>query len=97
MEQLGLSADAVELLVWGGSDHQSFVNVGIPAVFLNTEPGAGGVCGPDYHKPTDTVEKLELTTLGRVGIQTERALRTLAERAAPRPLHWRWLPFVQLP
>ena len=83
------------LLLWGGSDHYSFASAGIPAAFFNLETGAGEPCGPDYHKPTDTAEKLEVAALDRAGDAAMTALRSLVDLAEPRTVYWQWLPTIQ--
>lgn len=45
---------------WRRSDHYSFSRLGIPVIFLTTGTHA------DYHRPTDTAEKLDYDKLSRV-------------------------------
>jgi hypothetical protein len=56
------------------SDHASFLARGVPAVFLFD--GAS----PDYHRPSDTPEKLDYAALGAVARLASRIAREAAER-----------------
>jgi hypothetical protein len=57
----------------GPSDHTSFVLKGVPAVHLFT--GAH----PDYHKPGDTAEKLNLEGMERIADLVETLVRRIAD------------------
>jgi acetylornithine deacetylase/succinyl-diaminopimelate desuccinylase-like protein len=56
------------------SDQQSFQAAGIPAVQLFTGPH------PDYHKPTDTAEKIDFAGLVKVASVAKEVVRYLAGR-----------------
>jgi hypothetical protein len=60
------------------SDQRSFVDRGIPAVQLFTQPHA------DYHRPSDTADKLDVAGLVKVATVAREAVQYLAER--PQPL-----------
>ncbi len=62
----------------GGSDQQSFVRVGVPAVQIFTGAHA------DYHRPTDDVEKIDANGLVKVATFVRETLVYLGER--PQPL-----------
>jgi len=59
------------------SDHVSFVEAGIPAVQLFTGPHA------DYHRPSDTAEKVDVAGLAKVAAVTKELASWLAGRAEP--------------
>lgn len=59
---LGLGIEAV---TFGSSDHQSFVERGLPAVGV-CEEFVSGDHTPHYHRSTDTLDKIDFTYLGRV-------------------------------
>ncbi len=61
----------------GGSDQVSFVEAGVPAVQLFTGPH------PDYHRPTDTPDKLDFQGLVRVAEVAREFVAYLAEREEP--------------
>jgi hypothetical protein len=63
------------------SDQVSFMEKGIPGVQLFTTPGA------DYHKPSDTADKLDIEGMLRVGEFSREIINRLAGKAAfiPRP------------
>ncbi|GAB6064741.1 M20/M25/M40 family metallo-hydrolase [Deferrisoma palaeochoriense] len=61
----------------GGSDQVSFVEAGVPAVQLFTGPHA------DYHRPTDTPDKLDYTGLVRVVEVAREFVAYLADRREP--------------
>jgi len=56
------------------SDQGSFLEQGIPAVQLFTGPT------PDYHRPTDTVDKLDFEGMGKVCEVAKEAAAYLADR-----------------
>lgn len=62
-----------------GSDQWSLIEKGIPAVQITTGPH------PDYHRPGDTVEKVDLAGLVKVATFVKEAVAYLAER--PEPLN----------
>jgi membrane-associated protease RseP (regulator of RpoE activity) len=64
------------------SDHMSFQEAGIPAVQLFTGPHQ------DYHRPSDTVDKIDAAGLVRVAAITREVVEYLAgreERLTPPP------------
>jgi hypothetical protein len=61
----------------GGSDQRSFLDVGVPAVQLFS-----GLHG-DYHRPTDTPDKIDAAGLVKVAAVTREAIVYLAGRADP--------------
>ncbi len=92
-ERLAAASPAIQLrLAFGGddygpSDHTSFYAVGVPVVFLFT--GAHG----DYHRPSDTADKLDVRGLSEVARLAGRLVRDAAAqperfrvvRTAPPP------------
>jgi hypothetical protein len=60
-----------------GSDQLSFIEKGIPAVQLFTGANA------DYHRPTDTPEKLDYAGIVTIASYTAELARFLADRDAP--------------
>jgi aminopeptidase N len=60
-----------------GSDQASFIARGIPAVQLFTPPHA------DYHRPSDTADKVDIAGLVRVATVAREAATYLAERPEP--------------
>lgn len=76
---------------WNRSDHYTFAKVGIPSIFF-----FGGM-EPDYHRPTDTPDKVEPEKLANVAELLRRlALRVANADARPRTLpetawkDWAW-------
>ncbi len=63
----------------GGSDHTPFYDAGVPVLFFNT----GG--HPDYHRPTDTADKIDADGLARVAAVSARVIEAVAGR--PRPTY----------
>ncbi|WP_242370832.1 MULTISPECIES: M20/M25/M40 family metallo-hydrolase [Anaeromyxobacter] len=59
---------------YGPSDHTSFYARGVPVLFLFTGPHA------DYHRPTDTADKIDGPGLAAVARLAYRAARDAAER-----------------
>ena len=59
------------------SDQASFATAGIPGVQLFTPPHA------DYHRPTDTADKIDIAGLVKVATVTKEAIAYLADRAEP--------------
>jgi hypothetical protein len=62
---------------YGPSDHQSFYKKNIPVLMLFTGAHA------DYHKPSDTWDKINATGLARVACYTQALVESLDAR--PRP------------
>ena len=61
----------------GGSDQDSFIDAGVPGVQLFT--GAH----TDYHRPSDTADKIDARGLVKVAVFTKEALAYLIEREEP--------------
>ncbi|WP_279426345.1 M28 family peptidase [Anaeromyxobacter terrae] len=59
---------------YGPSDHTSFFARGVPVLFLFTGPHA------DYHRPSDTADKIDAGGLAAVARLAYRAAREAAER-----------------
>ncbi len=59
------------------SDQKSFIERGVPAVQIFTDPH------PDYHRPGDTVEKIDAAGLVKVATFVREAAAYLGERAEP--------------
>jgi len=91
---LPVAPDAIERTESGTSDQSSFANAGIPAVFFFMEREDTGSCGPNYHRPTDTFDTLELAAVERTGKAAVDALRYLAATAQPSAVHLVFLPFL---
>jgi Peptidase family M28/PDZ domain len=63
----------------GASDHAPFYRAGVPVLFFHT--GAH----PDYHRPTDTADKIDAIGLARVAALSARVIEDVAGR--PRPTY----------
>jgi hypothetical protein len=61
----------------GGSDQMSFVRRGVPAVQLFTGPHE------DYHRPSDTADKLDYEGIGKIAGFTAELVLYLTEREEP--------------
>jgi aminopeptidase N len=61
----------------GGSDDKAFVEAGIPAVQLFASAGS------DYHRPSDTADKIDDVGLGKVAAILKEAVDYLAARTEP--------------
>ena len=59
------------------SDQKGFQEAGVPAVQLFTGPH------PDYHRPSDTIEKIDPEGLIKVASVTKEAIEYLASRQGP--------------
>ena len=59
------------------SDQKSFIDRGVPAVQLFTDPH------PDYHRPGDTADKVDAAGLVKVATFVKEAIAYLGERAEP--------------
>jgi Zn-dependent M28 family amino/carboxypeptidase len=64
----------------GGSDDRAFVEAGVPAVQLFASSGA------DYHRPSDTADKIDDAGLAKVAAILKEAVDYLSARA--EPLHF---------
>ncbi len=72
----GVKVEGVQRDV-GGSDQVSFIEAGIPAVQLFTGPHL------DYHRPSDTADKVDLEGLAGVAAVAREAVVYLAGRDGP--------------
>jgi peptidase M28-like protein/PDZ domain-containing protein/PA domain-containing protein len=61
----------------GGSDHSRFYEAGVPVLFF-TDGGH-----PDYHRPTDTADRIDATGMARVAAVALHAIERLAGDARP--------------
>jgi membrane-associated protease RseP (regulator of RpoE activity) len=68
----------------GPSDHARFYAAGVPVVFFTTERH------PDYHKSTDTADRINAAGMAQIGAVATRLVGGLA--AAPRPVYARVAP-----
>jgi aminopeptidase YwaD len=68
----------------GPSDHVRFYSAGVPVIFFTTE------IHPDYHKPTDTADRINTAGMAQIGGVATRLLDGLA--SAPRPVYARVAP-----
>jgi len=59
------------------SDHTAFVEAGVPAVQLFASQAS------DYHRPSDTAEKIDYAGLGKVAAVLKEAIDYLAARSEP--------------
>jgi aminopeptidase N len=59
------------------SDHTAFVEAGVPAVQLFASVAS------DYHRPSDTADKIDYAGLGKVAAILKEAVDYLAARAEP--------------
>ncbi len=66
---------------YGPSDHQSFYKKNIPVLMLFTGAHA------DYHKPSDTWDKINYTGLGRVAAYAQALVESLDARPRPSFTH----------
>ena len=62
---------------WEASDQATFIEKGRPAVQIFSGPHA------DYHRPSDTPDKLDLPGMAKVAAFTREAIAYLAERKEP--------------
>jgi hypothetical protein len=61
----------------GASDQQSFLDVGVPAIQLFSGPNA------DYHKPSDTADKVEASSLVAAAVVAREIVGYLRDRKEP--------------
>jgi hypothetical protein len=62
---------------WEASDQASFIEKGVPAVQIFSGPHT------DYHRPSDTAEKLDVPGMLRIAAYTREAVAYLADRKEP--------------
>jgi aminopeptidase YwaD len=74
---------------YGPSDHARFYSAGVPIVFFNTGRH------PDYHKPTDTADRLDVAGMTQIAAMAVRLVESLA--TAPRPVYARVAPSAGRP
>jgi membrane-associated protease RseP (regulator of RpoE activity) len=60
-----------------GSDQMSFIRKGVPAIQIFTGANA------DYHRPTDTIDKIDTAGLVKVAAYTREGIAYLGERETP--------------
>jgi Peptidase family M28/PDZ domain len=72
----GITAD-LQASPYGPSDHSRFYNAGVPVLFFHT----GG--HPDYHRPTDTADKIDADGMARVAAVAARVIERLATDLRP--------------
>ena len=72
----GVSVQAVAQEI-AASDHTAFVEAGVPAVQLFASVAS------DYHRPSDTADKIDYAGLGKVAAILKEAVDYLAARAEP--------------
>ncbi|MCI0547717.1 MAG: M20/M25/M40 family metallo-hydrolase, partial [Candidatus Rokubacteria bacterium] len=65
----------------GGSDHARFYSAGVPVLFFHTGSHA------DYHRPTDTADKIDAPGMARIAAVGARVIERLA--TGPRPVYAR--------
>jgi hypothetical protein len=75
--QAGGAAFEVKGTPYQSSDHSRFYEAGVPVLFFTT----GG--HPDYHKPTDTADKIDADGMAEVARVATRAIERLASDARP--------------
>lgn len=69
----------------GDSDHEPFAVAGIPSVVVFAD--ADGVpCGPDYHQPSDTSDKLDPELMKQIAQLVDATARDLLTGASSRPI-----------
>ncbi|MCB1669578.1 MAG: M20/M25/M40 family metallo-hydrolase [Pseudomonadales bacterium] len=73
---IGVDSSLVNTVI-ASSDHVSFLNKGIPALHL-----FAGV-HPDYHRPSDTEDKLDYQGMSAIALWVEEAMVFLGDRVAP--------------
>ncbi|HEV8141432.1 MAG TPA: M20/M25/M40 family metallo-hydrolase [Methylomirabilota bacterium] len=84
-EIVGGAATAESLTVtprpspFGPSDHARFYRAGVPVLFFHTGSHA------DYHRPSDTADKIDAPGMARVAAMAVRVVERLA--TAPRPAY----------
>jgi hypothetical protein len=62
---------------YGPSDHSQFYGAGTPVLFFHTGPHA------DYHKPTDTADKIDAAGMARIAAAAAALTERLAAGARP--------------
>ena len=73
---LGIKTDLIKQAV-NASDHTAFLEVGVPAIHIFGAPSG------DYHRPSDTAEKIKLESLMRVAALSKEVVEYLAARPEP--------------
>ena len=72
----GIQTDLVKQTV-NASDHTAFLEAGVPAIHIFGAPSG------DYHRPSDTAEKIKLESLMRVAALTKEVVEYLGTRPEP--------------
>lgn len=86
---LTLAASKTLTTLGGSSDHRSFIAKQKPAIFFFTG------LHEDYHKPSDTSEKIQYETMADIADFSQFAMEKLAND--PRPITWANLPMEPAP
>lgn len=86
---LVISASKTLTTLGGSSDHRSFIVARKPAMFFFTGTHS------DYHKPSDTVDKIEFATMADVADLAENVIDRLARE--PKTIEWANLPMEPAP
>ncbi|MBI3818243.1 MAG: M20/M25/M40 family metallo-hydrolase [Planctomycetes bacterium] len=86
---LSLSVAKTLTTLGGSSDHRSFIVASKPALFFFTGTHS------DYHKPTDTVDKIEFGTMAEIADLSEKILWHFD--LEPKPITWANLPMEPSP
>ena len=73
---IGVDSTMAENVI-ASSDHVSFLNNGIPAIHLFSGTH------PDYHRPSDTADKLDYPGMSDIALWVEEAMVFLGGREAP--------------
>lgn len=73
---IGIDTELVQQSI-NASDHTAFLDAGIPAIHIFGTPHS------DYHRPSDTAEKIEPESLIRVAVLTKEVVEYLASRKQP--------------
>ena len=62
---------------YGPSDHSRFYEAGVPVLFFHTGSH------PDYHRPSDTADRIDADGMARVGAVATRVIERLATDSRP--------------
>lgn len=74
----GAVEDVIRPIVEQRGDHASFARFGVPYLWLSTS------MHDDYHRPTDTADKIDAATIATVGRIVVRVIATLPDRPVLR-------------
>ena len=76
---------------FAASDQQAFIDLGVPGVHISSGANL------DYHRPTDTADKIDGDGLVKVAVFTKEAVAYLAERPEPLTVTIDDSPRAQIP